>query len=232
MDRTEAARTRLFEAEAWVFDLDNTLYPASSNLFQQVDRRMTLFIAEFLSLDSETAYKLQKTYFREHGTTMRGLMNVHGIDPGPFLEFVHDIDLAPVAPDPALDAALARLPGRKIVFTNGPTDHALRVMDRLAVRRHFEAVFDIVEADYVPKPEPRAYEALVRRYGLNPPATVMVEDLARNLAPAAAMGMTTVWVRAPLPGGTPDAGNDAQVADHVIDDLSGWLGELTAAASY
>ena len=123
MDRTEAARTRLFEAEAWVFDLDNTLYPASSNLFQQVDRRMTLFIAEFLSLDSETAYKLQKTYFREHGTTMRGLMNVHGIDPGPFLEFVHDIDLAPVAPDPALDAALARLPGRKIVFTNGPTDH-------------------------------------------------------------------------------------------------------------
>ena len=232
MDRTKAARTRLFEAEAWVFDLDNTLYPASSNLFQQVDRRMTLFIAEFLSLDSETAYKLQKTYFREHGTTMRGLMNVHGIDPGPFLEFVHDIDLAPVAPDPALDAALARLRGRKIVFTNGPTDHALRVMDRLAVRRHFEAVFDIVEADYVPKPEPRAYEALVRRYGLNPPTTVMVEDLARNLAPAAAMGMTTVWVRAPLPGGTPDAGNDAQVADPVIDDLSGWLGELTAAASY
>ncbi|MBI2585105.1 MAG: pyrimidine 5'-nucleotidase [Rhodospirillales bacterium] len=232
MDRTKAARTRLFEAEAWVFDLDNTLYPASSNLFQQVDRRMTLFIAEFLSLDSETAYKLQKTYFREHGTTMRGLMNVHGIDPGPFLEFVHDIDLAPVAPDPALDAALTRLKGRKIVFTNGPTDHALRVMDRLAVRRHFEAVFDIVEADYVPKPEPRAYEALVRRYGLNPTTTVMVEDLARNLAPAAAMGMTTVWVRSPLPGGTPDAGNDAQVADHVIDDLSGWLGELTAAASY
>ena len=232
MDRTEAAKIRLLEAEAWVFDLDNTLYPASSNLFQQVDRRMTRFIADFLDLEWGAAYRLQKSYFREHGTTMRGLMNVHGIDPGPFLEFVHDIDLAPVAPDPALDAALARLPGRKIVFTNGPTDHALRVMDRLAVRRHFEAVFDIVEADYVPKPEPRAYEALVRRYGLNPPATVMVEDLACNLAPAAAMGMTTVWVRAPLPGGTPDAGNDAQVADHVIDDLSGWLGELTAAASY
>jgi putative hydrolase of the HAD superfamily len=232
MDPRTPAEIRLLEAEAWVFDLDNTLYPASSDLFSQVDRRMTRFIADFLGLDSDSAYRLQKTYFREHGTTMRGLMDRHGMAPGPFLDFVHDIDLAPVAPDPALDAALARLKGRKIIFTNGPTDHAIRVMDRLAVRRHFESVFDIVDADYVPKPEPRAYEALVRRYGLEPRATVMVEDLARNLAPAAAMGMTTVWVRAPLPGRTPDVGNDAQVADHIIDDLSGWLGELTAAASY
>jgi putative hydrolase of the HAD superfamily len=230
MDRTEATKIRLLDAEAWVFDLDNTLYPASSNLFQQVDQKITRFIAELLGLEWEAAYRLQKSYFRDHGTTMRGLMSVHGIDPGPFLEFVHDIDLTPVAADPALDAALARLPGRKIVFTNGSTDHAFRVMDRLAVRHHFEAVFDIVEADYVPKPEPRAYEALVRRHGLHPPATVMVEDLARNLAPAAAMGMTTVWLRAAPPGGTQIAGDDAGIADHVIDDLSGWLGELTAAA--
>jgi len=230
MDHGEAARNRLLDAEAWVFDLDNTLYPAASNLFQQVDRRITRFIADFLNLDSESAYRLQKSYFRRHGTTMRGLMDVHGIDPGPFLDFVHDIDLTPVAPDPTLDAALARLTGRKIVFTNGPTDHALRVMDRLAVRRHFEAVFDIVAADYVPKPEPKAYEALVRRYRLDPRATVMVEDLARNLAPAAAMGMTTVWVRAPLPGGTPKAEGDDAAADHVIDDLAQWLGALTAAS--
>lgn len=232
MDPAETAKSRLLEAEAWVFDLDNTLYPASSNLFQQVDRRMTRFIAEFLRLDSEAAYQLQKTYFREHGTTMCGLMSVHGMDPGPFLEYVHDIDLTPVAPDPALDAALARLKGRKIVFTNGPGEHALRVMDRLAVRRHFEAVFDIVDAGYVPKPEPRAYEALVRRHGLDPRATVMVEDLARNLAPAAAMGMTTVWVRSGAGGGVADAAHDDGVADHVVDDLARWLGELTAAPSY
>lgn len=234
MDPAKTAKFRLLEAEAWVFDLDNTLYPASSNLFAQVDRKMTRFIADFLGLDSAAAYRLQKTYFREHGTTMRGLMSVHGMDPGPFLDYVHDIDLTPVAPDPALDAALTRLPGRKIVFTNGPTDHALRVMDRLAVRRHFEAVFDIVEADYVPKPEPTAYAALVRRHRLDPRATVMVEDLARNLAPAAALGMTTVWVRGSPDGGAPDAGDgggDNGAADHVVDDLAGWLGALTAAPS-
>jgi putative hydrolase of the HAD superfamily len=160
------------------------------------------------------------------------LMNVHGMEPGPFLDYVHDIDLSPVSPDPALDAALTRLKGRKIVFTNGPTDHAERVMDRLAVRRHFEAVFDIVEADYVPKPEPRAYETLVHRYGLNPRATVMVEDLVRNLAPAAAMGMTTVWVRERPEGGAPNTGHNDATADHVVDDLARWLGELTAAPSY
>lgn len=230
MDRKPPATTRLLDAEAWVFDLDNTLYPASSNLFLQVDRKMTRFIADFLGLDSETAYRLQKTYFREHGTTMRGLMDVHGMDPGPFLDYVHDIDLSPVAPDPALEAALARLDARKIVFTNGPTNHAERVMERLAVRRHFEAVFDIVDADYVPKPQPDAYAALVRRYGLNPRTTVMVEDLVRNLAPAAAMGMTTVWVRSGEGDGAAiDAHHDDGVVDHSVDDLAQWLGALTAA---
>ncbi len=228
MNRAATEKNRLLDAEAWVFDLDNTLYPAASNLFAQVDRRMTRFIADFLGLDWESAYRLQKTYFRRHGTTMRGLMNEHGMAPGPFLDYVHDIDLSPVAPDPALDAALARLKGRKIVFTNGPTDHAERVMDRLAVRRHFEAVFDIVAADYVPKPEPSVYAALVRRHRLDPATTVMVEDIARNLAPAAALGMTTVWVRA---GDAPGIGDDGGDADHVVDDLTQWLGELTAAPS-
>jgi putative hydrolase of the HAD superfamily len=226
MNPAKAPKTGPENAEAWVFDLDNTLYPAKSNLFSQVDRRMTRFIADFLGLDSESAYRLQKTYLREHGTTMRGLMDQHGMDPGPFLDFVHDIDLGPVMPDPILDEALARLKGRKIVFTNGPADHALRVMDRLAVAHHFEAVFDIVEADYVPKPEPRAYAALIRRHRLTPERTVMVEDMARNLRPAAALGMITVWIRA---GG--DAGDaDAAGIDHVIDDLSAWLAELTGDA--
>lgn len=232
MSPDKAPKTGPANAEAWVFDLDNTLYPAKSNLFSQVDRRMTRFIADFLGLDSESAYRLQKSYLRAHGTTMRGLMDEHGMDPGPFLDFVHDIDLDPVTPDPVLDRALARLPGRKIVFTNGPSDHAFRVMDRLAVAHHFEAVFDIVEADYVPKPEPRAYAALVRRHRLTPERTVMVEDMARNLRPAAALGMTTVWVR---PGGDEgDGGNggdeDAAGIDHVTDDLARWLAGLTGDA--
>jgi putative hydrolase of the HAD superfamily len=238
MIETKAPMNGLREAEAWVFDLDNTLYPAASNLFHQVDRKMTRFIADYLGLDAEAAYRLQKSYFREHGTTMRGLMNEHGMDPGPFLDFVHDIDLSPVSPDPALERALARLSGRKIVFTNGPTDHARRVMDRLAVGHHFEAVFDIVEADYVPKPQPEAYAALVRRHRLTPENTVMVEDIARNLRPAAALGMTTVWIRPAdagqgiKSGGNSDGAADGDAAgiDHVTDDLAGWLTALTGGA--
>lgn len=222
------SRGRLIEAEAWVFDLDNTLYPASSNLFAQVDRRMTRFIAEFLELGFEDAYRLQKTYFRQHGTTLRGLMNEHGMAPDGFLDFVHDIDLSPVSPDPLLDDALARLPGRKIVFTNGPASHAERVLDRLAVGRHFEAVFDIADASYVPKPQPEAYEALVRAHRLVPRTTVMVEDLVRNLEPAAALGMITVWVRWPERDGPAPAADSG--VHHVVDALAPWLDRLTATA--
>lgn len=216
----------LARADAWLFDLDNTLYPAACNLFAQVDVRIRDFVARFLDLPPEEAYTLQKHYFREHGTTMRGMMHDHGMDPGPFLDYVHDIDLSMVPASPRLDAALDRLPGRKIVFTNGSTGHAERVLDRLGVARHFEAVFDIVAADYTPKPDPSAYAALVRRLDLRPKATVMVEDLARNLVPAAAMGMTTVWVRC-----RPDDPLDEAAAPHVhhvIDDLETWLEGVAA----
>ena len=220
---------------AWVFDLDNTLYPASCKLFAQVEVRIRDYVAGFLGLDSGAAYRLQKVYFREHGTTLRGMMRHHGMDPEPFLAYVHDIDLSPVRPDPALDEALGRLEGRKIVFTNGTAEHALKVLERVGVARHFEAVFDIAAAGYVPKPEPRVYDELVRRHGLDAQATVMVEDIARNLVPAAEIGMTTVWVR----GGEeqPELGLDAPDAatlaaiHHVVDDLALWLSDLTRLPS-
>ncbi len=226
MDQTNSFKTTLLRAECWVFDLDNTLYPASTDIFTQVDEKMTHFISEFLELDFEEAGKVRKDYYLEHGTTLAGLMDLHGMDPNDFLDFVHDIDLSSVAPNPGLDQSLSRLPGRKIIFTNGPTDHAARVMDRLSIRHHFDAVFDIVGADYVPKPRPEAYQTLVERFRLNPRETVMVEDLVRNLAPAAAMGMTTVWVR-PDGKGSPENALEADV-DHVVDDLVTWLDELTA----
>ncbi len=226
MDQTNSFKTALLGAECWVFDLDNTLYPASTDIFTQVDEKMTRFISEYLELDFEEAGKVRKDYYLEHGTTLAGLMDLHGMDPGDFLDFVHDIDLSSVAPNPGLDQSLSRLSGRKIIFTNGPTDHARRIMDRLAIRHHFEAVFDIVSADYVPKPRPEAYQTLVERHRLTPPKTVMVEDLVRNLAPAAAMGMTTVWVR-PDGKGSPENALEADV-DHVVDDLVTWLDELTA----
>jgi putative hydrolase of the HAD superfamily len=226
MVQTGSLKTSLLQAECWVFDLDNTLYSASTNVFTQVDEKMTRFISDFLDLNLEEAAKLRKAYYLEHGTTLSGLMKLHGLDPDPFLDFVHDIDLSTVSPDPALDGALSRLPGRKIIFTNGPTDHAYRVMDRLSIQHHFEAVFDIAEADYVPKPRPEAYDALIHQYRLKPGESVMVEDLARNLAPATALGMITVWIRRPGNVDQDDTGDTP--VDHIIDDLVPWLVDLTA----
>jgi len=208
----------------WVFDLDNTLYPARCNLFAQVDRRIGLFIEGLLGLEQGPARELQKRYFREHGTTLRGLMTHHGIDPRAFLDFVHEIDLAPVPPSPALDAALAALPGRKFIFTNGSVAHADRVMGRLGVAHHFEGIFDIVAADYLPKPDPATYQSLIARHGINPVRAAMIEDLPRNLRPAAALGMTTVLVLT----GEEWAAMDGDAGDHihhVTDDLVGWLSE-------
>ncbi|MCW8835267.1 MAG: pyrimidine 5'-nucleotidase [Rhodospirillales bacterium] len=211
--------------ETWIFDLDNTLYPASSNLFAQVDTRIRDYIAGFLDLPADEAYTLQKRYFREHGTTLRGLMSLHDVDPVAYMDYVHDIDLAPIAADPALDAALSRLPGRKAIFTNASTKHAARVMDRLGVTRHFDVVFDIADAGYLPKPETQGYEILIGRLGADPSRTVMVEDIARNLKPAADMGMTTVWVRTDSIWGK--EGSDAPHVHHVTDDLSAWITAIT-----
>ena len=218
----------LVATETWVFDLDNTLYPASTNLFDQVDARITEFIAELLNLSPGKARAIQKRYFHEYGTSMRGLMTRHGVEPRPFLDFVHEIDMTVLDPAPELDAALARLPGRKIIFTNADTAHAEKVMRRLGVERHFEAVFDIHESDYVPKPQPGPYAKLVARFGFAPERAVMIEDIAVNLAPAAAMGMTTVWVRTDSEWAD-DGASEAHV-HHVVDDLAGWLAALTADA--
>ena len=217
----------LRDMEAWVFDLDNTLYPKSCNLFAQVEVRIRDFVAETLGLGPDQAFALQKRYFSEYGTTLRGLMTHHGVDPHAFLDHVHAIDLSPVTPDARLEAALARLPGRKIVFTNADSAHARRVLDRLGVGHHFDAVFDIVDGDFVPKPEPGIYHRLVARHRLDPASTVMVEDIARNLVPAAALGMTTVWLRSDSPWGNEGAdGGHVHVA---IDDLASWLDAVGGA---
>lgn len=218
------------EVADWVFDLDNTLYPARCRLFDQVDRRIGLFIQERLGLDAIAARLLQKRYFREHGTTLSGLMTHHGIDPEVFLEFVHDIDLSPVEPSPALDSALARLPGRKFIFTNGSSAHAARVMGRLGVARHFDGVFDIADAGYVPKPAEATYERLIRRHRIEPDRAVMIEDLPRNLRPAAALGMTTVLVLTGEDWAETD--KEGSHIHHVTDDLVAWLGAQAPARAH
>ena len=205
-------------AETWIFDLDNTLYPADCELFAQIDARMGRFIGELLALDASAARTLQKTYYHQHGTTLRGLMRHHGVDPQSFLDFVHDIDLSPLDAVPSLRAALAALPGRRYVFTNGSRAHAERVLDRLGIADVFAGLFDIAAADYVPKPDGEAYDRLLARFAIAPASAVFIEDSMTNLAPAAERGMTTVWVR-----GAGRAGEAAKYVDHVTDDLAHWL---------
>lgn len=214
----------------WIFDLDNTLYPASCNLFAQIDRRIGEFIAGRFGIPQEEARRRQKQYFREHGTTLRGLMVEHDVDPVAFLDYVHAIDVTPVPPCPVLDRTLAALPGRKVIYTNGSTRHAEAVVERLGIGRHFDTVFDIVAAGYVPKPDPRPYAELIQRYGIDPRAACMVEDIARNLVPAHALGMTTVWVKSEDDWARPDADGvgTGQHIHHRTDDLVAWLAAVVA----
>lgn len=216
-----AAPARLNGVETWIFDLDNTLYPPECDLFSQIDVKMGGFIMELLDLDFEAAHKIQKDYFKRYGTTLRGLMTHHGVHPDDFLDRVHDIDVSPVTPDPHLREALEALEGRRLVFTNGSVPHAERVLKRLGIDHLFEDVFDIAAADYHPKPTPHTYDRFVAQYGIDPKRAVMIEDMARNLVPAAKLGMTTVWLDGEYRWGTVDLDEDA--IHHRIDDLTRWL---------
>jgi len=211
----------LAEIETWIFDLDNTLYPVSCRLFDQIHARMTRFVADRLELTPEAALAVQKTYFREHGTTLRGLMTVDRIDPDDFLAFVHEVDLSCVPRNSVLVAALSALPGRKIVHTNGSRSHAERVLDHLGIAGLFCGIVDIAAADYEPKPALAGYHELLRRHQVAPATALMIEDMAKNLVPAAAMGMTTAWVRNPVDWAAVGSGGDH--IHHVVDDLGRFL---------
>jgi putative hydrolase of the HAD superfamily len=223
---TRRERCPLGAVETWIFDLDNTLYPQSCRLFDQVQRRMTEFICTRLAVSPEEAAELRRTYFREHGTTLRGLMTIDNIDPHEFLAFVHDIDLAGVPPDPALALALRQLDGRKIVHTNGSTRHAQRLLDHLELSDSFCGIVDIVAADFDPKPALPGYRLLLRRHAVAAETALMIEDIARNLAPAEALGMTTAWLRNELDWAA--GGADGDYIHHVVDDLAGFLAAAAA----
>jgi putative hydrolase of the HAD superfamily len=215
----------LSHIDCWIFDLDNSLYPASANLFALIDERMGEFIQQLLGCGHEEARRVQKGYFRDHGTTLAGLMRSHGTDPREFLDFVHDIDLARISADPRVVAAMDELPGRKFVFTNGDEAYAKRVLERLGLANAFDGLHDIHAMGYVPKPDPRSYAAMCERYAIDPARALFVEDMARNLEPAKALGMTTVWVD----NGSEQAGRDADPAfiDYRTTDIGEWLTEIT-----
>lgn len=202
-------------AHAWVFDLDNTLYPPSARLFDQIVVKMTAYVMRAAGVDEAEAGRLREVYWREHGTTLKGLMQVHGVDPAPFLDEVHDIDLAALTPDEALAAAIAALPGRKIVYTNGSRLHADRVLAARGLIGLFDARYGVEDAGFAPKPERAAYERVFAADRLTAKGAVMVEDDLRNLAAPRAMGMRTLWV-------TEETG-PGEHADAATADLTGFL---------
>lgn len=200
---------------AWVFDLDNTLYPPEIRLFDRIEARMTAFVMSALGVDRAEADRLRKHYWAEYGTTLAGLMALHGLDPGEYLVAVHDIDLEGVAPDPRLSAGIDALEGRRIVYTNGSRAYAERVLAARGLAGHFDAVYGVEEAGYRPKPDRQAFEAVFSRDGIDPARSAMFEDDPRNLAAPHAMGMRTVHV-APRPMA-------AAHIHHHTDDLASFL---------
>ena len=219
----------LSHIDAWIFDLDNTLYPASCDLFALIDERMTAYVGRLVGCDPVQARAIQKRYFRDHGTTLSGLMALHGTDPRHFLNDVHDIALDRVEHDARLFEAISRLPGRKLVFTNGDVDYAQRVLDRIGLGTSFEAIHDIHAMDYVPKPAPASYAAMCTRWGVDPTRALFAEDMARNLKPAKEIGMTTLWID----NGSEQASDEefAPFIDYRTAHLTDWLHELTSEFS-
>ena len=220
--------------DTWIFDLDNTLYPAHSNLFGQIDDRIRAFVARLLDISHDDAHRVQKDLYHRYGTSLRGLMTEHGIAPDDVLEYVHDIDQSILAPDPQLAAAIAALPGRRFIMTNGTTAHAAKTAARLGIAEHFDDIFDIVAADLIPKPNAVAYDRFFQLHGIQPTRAAMFEDLARNLAVPHASGMRTVLI---LPQGTREVFRDAWEiggaeephVDYATDDLAGFLARLRPA---
>ena len=221
--------------DTWVFDLDNTLYPHHVNLWQQVDKRIGEYVSRWLNVSPDEARRIQKDYYLRFGTTMRGMMSLHGVRADDYLAYVHQIDHSPLEPNPAMGAAIAKLPGRKLILTNGSVDHVDKVLERLGLSGHFDAVFDIIAAELEPKPASQTYERFLRLHDVDPARAAMFEDLARNLVIPHQLGMATVLV---VPDGSKEVvredweleGRDAAHVDHVTDDLTGFLEELAQHA--
>ncbi len=204
----------------WIFDLDNCLYPASAGLFELIDERMGAYIQRLLDCDPVEARRVQKHHFHTHGTTLAGLMKEHGIDPHDFLGDVHSVPLDRIQPDVRLASALQRLPGRKFVFTNGDSTYARRVLEAIGVHERFDDLHDIHDSSYRPKPDPHGYELLCERFGIDPAQALLADDMAQNLRPAKALGMTTVWVDNGSERGTHGVGD---FIDLRIDNVGEWL---------
>ena len=184
----------LLNIKYWIFDLDNTLYSAESGIFQQVHVLMGEYVSKKLKLDINKAKEIQKKYFIKHGTTLRGLMDNHNVDPDDFLKEVHKLDYSIVGPNIKLNEELIKLNGKKIIYTNANLEHANNVLSRLNLENMFDEIFDIKLANYIPKPEIQPYKEVIEKYNLKPNQTAMFDDIAKNLVPAKKCGFTSIWI--------------------------------------
>jgi len=208
----------------WLFDLDNTLYSGATKVFEQVDRKMSDFISSKLKISREEARKIQKNYFIEYNTTLNGMIKNHKIDANEFLEFVHDVDLSFLKEDKQLDREIEKIKGKKIIFTNGSRAHALNVTKRLGIQRHFDDIFDIVSADFIPKPSLETYKKIIEKYKIEPQYSIFIEDIARNLKPAYELGMKTVWIENDEPWAAEFS--DSDFINYKTNKLSSFLKEI------
>jgi len=214
----------------WIFDLDNTLYRGDVEFFGQIDRKMTDFVSRYLALNPVKARALQKEYLAEYGTTLSGLMAVHGMDPAEFLDYVHDVDLTALQPDPSLRTAIKALPGRKFIFTNGSQAHAKNIASHLDLWDLFDGSFGVDDVDYIPKPRRSPYVKFCDHFDINPKTAIFFEDSLRNLEVPKQMGMQTVlvtshadWSHEPEAARPAGADSTADWVDYITGDLPEWL---------
>lgn len=228
-------RSDLSYIDSWIFDLDNTLYPADVEFFSQIVDKIEKYVALYLSLEPEAALHLQKEYLTEYGTTLSGMMAVHGMDPAPFLDYVHDVDLKFLKPNPDLRANIKSLPGQKYIFTNGSKGHAKNVASYLKLFDLFDGHFGVEDTGYIPKPKAHAYDMFLGVFpDIDPKKAIFFEDNLRNLKVPKDLGMTTVlvvsdadWSDEPEAARPAAGAGDADFVDYVTNDLAAWLGENT-----
>ncbi len=210
----------------WIFDLDNTLYSADSGIFQQVHTLMSKFVSAHLNIDIKKATELQRKYYRQHGTTLRGLMDNHNVDPDHFLSEVHQLDYSIVGPNFKLNRELKKLKGRKIIYTNANRQHANDILIRLELTNVFDEIFDIKTANYIPKPEASPYEQIISEFNIDPITTIMFDDIAKNLVPAKNVGFASVWIDVGYENFSDDIAKSKKYLDYETKDLSLFLDEV------
>ena len=211
------------QVKTWIFDLDNTLYSADSGIFQQVHELMGKFVSNQLNIDIDKAKKIQKNYYKQHGTTLRGMMDNHGVDPDHFLAEVHRLDYSIVGPNKELNIELKKLEGRKIIYTNANMQHTIDVLERIELSNFFDDIYDIKMANYIPKPEMAPYEQLIKQFNIDAKSAAMFDDIAKNLVPAKKVGFKSVWIDAGYENFSDDIKASKSYLDHETTNITKFL---------